>query len=98
MKVKVEDISSVKKKLQIEIPADTVKAELDSAYKELKKNAKIKGFRPGKAPRSLLERMYKKDVEGGKIAKEARRSRTRVIAPLLARKKRTSQGETKVFP
>ncbi len=62
MQVKVEDVSSVKKILHIEIPEDRVSRELDDAYKNLKKTAKIKGFRPGKAPRSVLERMFKKDV------------------------------------
>lgn len=62
MEVKVEDLSSVKKILHIEIPEDTVHRELDDAYKKLKKTAKIKGFRPGKAPRSVLERMFEKDV------------------------------------
>lgn len=62
MKVTVEDQSSVKKILHIEIPEDTVTKELDDAYKELKKTAKVKGFRPGKTPRSVLERLYKKDV------------------------------------
>jgi trigger factor len=62
MQVKVEDVSSVKKVLHIEVPEDTVVRELDNAYKELKKTAKIKGFRPGKTPRSVLERMFKKDV------------------------------------
>ena len=62
MQVKVEDLSSVKKTLHIEIPQDQVVSELDSAYKQLKKSAKIKGFRPGKAPRSVLERLYGKDV------------------------------------
>jgi trigger factor len=62
MKVNVEDVSSVKKVLHIEIPNKTVVSELDSAYRDVKKNAKIKGFRPGKAPRSVLERLYKKDV------------------------------------
>ena len=62
MKVTVEDQSSVKKILHIEIPEDTVTKELDNAYKDLKKTAKIKGFRPGKTPRSVLERLYKKDV------------------------------------
>ena len=62
MQVTVEDVSSVKKILHIEIPEDKVVRELDNAYKNLKKTAKIKGFRPGKAPRSVLERLYKKDV------------------------------------
>jgi trigger factor len=62
MNVTVEEKSSVKKILHIEVPAETVKAQLDEAYNGLKKTAKIKGFRPGKAPRSVLERLYKKEV------------------------------------
>ena len=62
MEVTVEDISSVKKTLHIEVPQSEVAKELDTAYAHLKKNAQIKGYRPGKIPRSVLERKFKKDV------------------------------------
>jgi trigger factor len=62
MQVTVEDISSVKKTLHVEIPRDEVVREIDKAYDEIKKTAKIKGFRPGKVPRSVLEKMFRKDV------------------------------------
>ena len=62
MNFSVEDQSAVKKKLTIEVPKEDVTRELNNAYKELKQNAKVKGFRPGKTPRSVLERMYGKDV------------------------------------
>ena len=62
MDFKVEEQSAVKKKLIIEIPQEDVVKELDSAYRELKKNAKVKGFRPGKTPRNVLERLYGKEV------------------------------------
>jgi trigger factor len=62
MQVTVEDISSVKKTLHIEIPQEEVAREINKAYDEIKRNAKIRGFRPGKAPRSVLEKMFKKDV------------------------------------
>ena len=62
MKFTVEDRSSVKKVLHIEVPHADVAKEIDEAYQNLKKTAKIRGFRPGKAPRSLLERLYHKDV------------------------------------
>ncbi len=62
MQVTVENLNSVKKKLHIEIPNDVVVRELDQAYKNLKKTAKIKGYRPGKTPRSVLERLFKKNV------------------------------------
>ena len=69
MKVTVEDQSSVKKVMHIEVPQEDVVREVDNAYRELKKNAKVKGFRPGKAPRSVLERMYKKDVQADVASK-----------------------------
>ena len=62
MTYKIEDVSSVKKTLHIEIPKEEVVRELDKAYNQLKKSAKVKGFRPGKVPRPVLERMFKKDV------------------------------------
>jgi len=69
MQVTVKDVSTVKKTLSIEVPEKDVVQELDNAYKTLKKNAKIKGFRPGKAPRSVLERYYKQDVHNDVTSK-----------------------------
>ncbi len=69
MQVTVKDVSTVKKILHIEVPEEDVVRELDNAYKTLKKKAKIKGFRPGKAPRSILERMFKKDVHNDVTSK-----------------------------
>jgi trigger factor len=62
MQVSVEDLSSVKKVMHIEVPKEEVVHQLEEAYKDLKKTAKLKGFRPGKTPRSVLERHYKKSV------------------------------------
>jgi trigger factor len=64
MKVSVEEISVVKKKIHVEVPEDEVKKEVDSFYSDLKKKAKIKGFRPGKAPREILERYFKDYAKG----------------------------------
>jgi trigger factor len=66
MKVHVEEISPIKKKVHVEVPEDHVAREIDFFYDELKKKAKIKGFRPGKAPRSILER-YFKDYTTGEV-------------------------------
>jgi len=62
MKVDVEDVSTVKKIMHVEIPEKDVARELDKAYKTLKTNVKIKGFRPGKVPLSLLEKRFKKEM------------------------------------
>jgi len=58
IKIDVEDLSSTKKRLQIEVPGEVVSKEIDSAYRKLSKKAKVKGFRPGKVPRTILERYY----------------------------------------
>ncbi len=58
MQVHVEDISSVQKKITIEIPAEQVNEEIDKAYAAIQKKAKIQGFRPGKAPMQLIKRTY----------------------------------------
>ena len=63
MNVNVESISPIKKKLSIEIPGDQVAKEVDSFYGELRKKARIKGFRPGKVPRNILERHFKEYVK-----------------------------------
>ena len=62
MKTSVEEISSVKKKLLIEIESREVDSKLDDAYKKLSKQAKIPGFRPGKTPRKMLEIHYGNQV------------------------------------
>lgn len=74
MKVEVEAVSTVKKILHVEIPLEKVAHELNSVYNSLKKTAKLKGFRPGKVPRAVLENFYRKDVHqdvSGKLIQES---------------------------
>lgn len=63
MQVSVQRISPVVMELSIEVPATLVKAEVDKAYVNLGKRAHIKGFRPGKAPRDVLTRMFGPQVQ-----------------------------------
>lgn len=63
MNVKVEDVSSIKKKLIFEVPSDQVDKEISKAYKKIGKSAKIKGFRAGKIPLSVLEKYYGGQME-----------------------------------
>jgi trigger factor len=62
MKTTVDDLSSVKKKLMIEIEAEEVEKKIDKTFREYGKKAKIKGFRPGKIPRNILENYFGKQV------------------------------------
>lgn len=77
--VKVEEISSVKKKLLFDVPWNYVKKELDSAYREVGKTSRIKGFRQGKAPRKILELHYKDYVENRTVSNLVRVSYEKVL-------------------
>ncbi|MCC6850120.1 MAG: trigger factor [Deltaproteobacteria bacterium] len=63
MQVTVEDLSPIKKKLGIAVPPEEVQAKIDAAYRGLSRSARIKGFRPGKVPRKVLEQYYGSQVE-----------------------------------
>jgi trigger factor len=62
MKASVEEISPVKRKLTVELDAEEVNRKIEDAYRALKKQAKVRGFRPGKVPRDILERYYGEQV------------------------------------
>lgn len=63
MKFEMEELSATKRKIKVEIPYEDVAVALDKAYVELNRDVKIDGFRPGKAPRSFLEKKYSKSVD-----------------------------------
>ena len=62
MKSEIKSSDGLVREIEVEVPADVVDAAYSDAYEKYRKQAKIKGFRPGKAPRKVLERLYKKDV------------------------------------
>ncbi|MGB2692003.1 MAG: trigger factor [Thermodesulfobacteriota bacterium] len=62
MKVNMENLSETQRKLQVTIPAEVVKEERDTIFSEIYKAAKVKGFRPGKAPVNVVENMYKSEI------------------------------------
>ena len=65
----LEDISTTKKRLKIEIPADAIEAEIKKGLIDVQKKSKIPGFRPGKAPMSMIEKKFGKSVEADVLEK-----------------------------
>ena len=55
MQVELEEVSPVLTKMKVVIPADIVQEESQRILKAYTKKAKIPGFRPGKAPLSIIE-------------------------------------------
>ncbi|MBU8898176.1 trigger factor [Corallococcus sp. H22C18031201] len=63
MKVQVEELSPIEKKLSIEVDTARVAEELTRAYTALGRQVKLPGFRPGKVPRRILEQRFREQVE-----------------------------------
>ncbi|NOY91260.1 MAG: trigger factor [Deltaproteobacteria bacterium] len=63
MQCEVKEISPTEVELAIEVPWDSVHADMEKRYKQLAATAKIRGFRPGKAPRQVVRQVYGKSVE-----------------------------------
>ena len=63
--VQVETVDAVRRRLVVEIPAQEVTRELDRAFGELSQTASVRGFRRGRVPRAVLER-----VAGDKLRAE----------------------------
>ncbi len=74
MEVVVEDVSALTKKISITLPKKGVQKKLEKAYGKLQRETKIKGFRRGKVPRSVIIKHYQGQVEaevGEKLVQES---------------------------
>lgn len=58
MQVSVESISTVETRLKIQVPAEEVKKQINARLKEIGKQVRLKGFRPGRIPFSVLNQRY----------------------------------------
>jgi trigger factor len=63
MDIAVENVSELSRKVTITVPADYVSKELDKSYKKLKNDVKLKGFRRGKIPQTVLEKHFGEQVQ-----------------------------------
>lgn len=58
MKTEVKKIDSAKREINVEVSGDVVKNKFEDVFAKIGKEAKVPGFRPGHAPRDLLEKHY----------------------------------------
>ena len=62
MSVQVEKLEKNMAKLTVEVPAESVEKAIQTVYQKMRKSINIAGFRKGRAPRQLIEKMYGKEV------------------------------------
>ena len=63
MNTEIEDIDSCKKKIKFDIAYKDYQAKVQSSYLTLARQVKVPGFRPGKAPMSMLEKRFGPNVK-----------------------------------
>jgi trigger factor len=62
METTVEALEDNKVRLKVAVPASEFEAAIDAAFRKLAREVRIPGFRPGKAPRRLLEAHFGKEI------------------------------------
>lgn len=63
MQVQVEEISAVKRKVSVEVPAERVNSEIEKAFAGIQKKATLSGFRKGKAPLQMIKKFYRNAMQ-----------------------------------
>ena len=58
MQVSVESISKLERRMQVQVPAERVSAEITARLKKLSRTARLNGFRPGKAPLTVIRQQF----------------------------------------
>jgi trigger factor len=64
MKIDIDELNAVQRKVRVELPADRVAGEFARVYKRLGQRVRVKGFRTGKIPRTVLQGIYGEEVKG----------------------------------
>ncbi|HWM96570.1 MAG TPA: trigger factor family protein, partial [Streptosporangiaceae bacterium] len=62
MKTDVEELSPTRVRLSVEVPFEELKPSLDKAYREVGRQIRIPGFRPGRVPPPVIDRRVGRDV------------------------------------
>ncbi|MBI4373506.1 MAG: trigger factor [Deltaproteobacteria bacterium] len=63
MKVQIHEVTEITRKLDITLPAETVRVALEQAYYAVGRKTSLKGFRPGKVPKEVLQLHCRQDAE-----------------------------------
>ncbi|HTV94663.1 MAG TPA: trigger factor [Steroidobacteraceae bacterium] len=62
MQVSVESIGKLERRMQVQVPAEQVSRQIATRLKELSRTARLKGFRPGKAPITVIRQQFGQQV------------------------------------
>ena len=63
MQVSVSTVAGLERRLEVAVPAERVAGEIEMRMKQLARTARLKGFRPGKAPFAVVKQQFSSQVQ-----------------------------------
>ena len=63
MQVSVSTVAGLERRLEVAVPAERVAGEIETRLKQLARTARLKGFRPGKAPFAVVKQQFSSQVQ-----------------------------------
>jgi len=95
--VELEEISQCKRRIKFSVPIDEVEREFKASYEEVKDTAQIDGFRPGKAPRHVVEMRMGKALRESALSRIRRRALGQAVADHKLKPVGSPQFENMVY-
>ena len=81
--VTVQSLAPCKKLMRVEIEAQKVDETFEAVATDFRREAKLPGFRPGKAPREMVLRKYEKEIQDETKRKLISEAYRQAVEPLL---------------
>src|SRR5579871_5231759 len=94
MQVSLTASSGLERRLEVAVPATEVSGEVEQRLKSISRTARLKGFRPGKAPLTVVRKQFGDQVYGEVIQDLMRKS----FAQALSQEKLSPAGDPKIEP
>lgn len=94
MQVSVSATSGLERRMEVAVPADSVSTAIEQRLKEICRTARLKGFRPGKAPLPVVRKQFGEQVRAEVVSDLMRSS----LAEALSREKLTPAAGPRIEP
>jgi trigger factor len=94
MQVSVSATSGLERRMEVAVPADRITSAVEQRLKEISRTARLKGFRPGKAPLPVVRKQFGEQVRAEVVGDLMRSS----LAEALSREKLTPAAGPRIEP
>ena len=80
MQVSIESTGALERRMEVSVPKERVERAVDERLQRVGRTARLKGFRPGKAPLAVIRQQYGEQVHGEVINDLMRSSFSEAVA------------------